>query len=107
MKAMAWMTAAVWCIAERATGQAPPAPPVSKPPELVQTVVLPDVQGRLDHMAADVAHGRLFVAATGNGSLEVIDLAKDERSGRVTGLLGPQGVVFVPSTGAVVVTCGG
>jgi len=40
---------------------------------LVQTIPLPGVKGRMDHMDADVRGKRLFVAGLENGSLEVID----------------------------------
>ncbi len=35
---------------------------------------MPNVQGRIDHMAIDVAGQRLFVAALGNNTLEVVDV---------------------------------
>jgi DNA-binding beta-propeller fold protein YncE len=40
----------------------------------VQSIQLPNVEGRIDHMAVDSQGGRLFVAALGNNTLEVIDL---------------------------------
>jgi len=43
------------------------------PLRLVQTIPL-SVDGRLDHLSADVKGMRLFVAALGNNSVEVIDL---------------------------------
>jgi DNA-binding beta-propeller fold protein YncE len=72
----------------------------------VQTIELPGVEGRIDHFAADVKGGRLFMAALGNGTLEVIDTAAGRRVGSVTGLHKPQGVGFVPETGEIVVACG-
>ena len=42
--------------------------------EQVQSIQLPNVAGRIDHMALDSQGGRLFVAALGNNTLEVIDL---------------------------------
>jgi hypothetical protein len=42
---------------------------------LVQTIPLPGVAGRLDHMGVDVEERRLFVAAVANNTLEVVDLA--------------------------------
>jgi hypothetical protein len=51
---------------------------------LVQTIPLPGVKGRLDHMAVDLAGDRLFVAASDNNTLEVVDLA----AGKVTKSLG-------------------
>src|SRR5947208_2909165 len=42
--------------------------------KLVKTIGLPDVKGRLDHLAIDVKGQRLFVAALGNNTVEVFDL---------------------------------
>src|SRR5215469_834793 len=39
--------------------------------ELVQTIPLPGVKGRLDHMGLDVEQKRLFLAAVDNQTLEV------------------------------------
>jgi hypothetical protein len=66
------------------------------PLELAYTVPLPDVRGRIDHFALDKEDGRLFVAALGNGSVEVIDLRARTRSARITGLHEPQGIGYVP-----------
>src|SRR5262249_48862484 len=44
------------------------------PLRLVQTIPLPHVEGRIDHMAVDLQGQRLFVAALGNDTLEVLDL---------------------------------
>lgn len=74
---------------------------------LKRSILLPGVTGRLDHLAYDPETKRLFVAALGNGSLEVIDLEKGERVKSVSGLDEVQGVVYLPRTGRVVVACGG
>jgi hypothetical protein len=42
---------------------------------LVQTIPLPGVTGRLDHMGIDLEKKRLFVAAAANNTLEVVDLS--------------------------------
>src|SRR5258706_13257762 len=42
--------------------------------KLVQTIPLPGVTGRLDHMGVDLEKRRLFVAAVTNNTLEVVDL---------------------------------
>jgi len=41
---------------------------------LVQTIPVPGVKGRLDHMGIDLDQKRLFVAATTNNTVEVVDL---------------------------------
>src|SRR5260370_17767980 len=47
----------------------------TKPPlRLVQTISLPSVKGRLDHMDVDVSGKRLFVAGLEHGTFEVADL---------------------------------
>ena len=61
---------------------------------LVATIPLPGVSGRIDHLAVDATHRRLFLAAFGNNSVEVIDLAQNRRSARIEGLAEPQGVLF-------------
>ena len=66
--------------------------------ELAYTVPLPGVRGRIDHFALDKEDGRLFVAALGNDSVEVIDLQARKRSGRITGLREPQGIGYVPES---------
>lgn len=61
---------------------------------LAQTVVLPEVQGRLDHIAIDLDGSRLFVAALAAGSVEVLDLHAVARTSRIEHLREPQGVSY-------------
>ncbi len=68
---------------------------------------LPGVEGRIDHLAIDTRNKRLFVAALENNTIEVIDLKTDNRIGEIRGLKEPQGVVYVPETGRLIVTNGG
>ncbi len=91
-----------------ATG-APTAPTAAAPPplRLVRTVDLGAIQGRIDHLACSTADGRLFVAALGNGSLEVVDLGRGVVHRSIGGLAQPQGIAFVPDPGRIVVACGG
>ncbi len=63
---------------------------------LVQTIPLPNVEARIDHLAVDIKGQRLFVAALGNNTLEVIDLRMGKRIHSITRLREPQGVVFIP-----------
>ena len=63
--------------------------------ELVTSILLPGVKGRIDHLSIDVEKARLFVAALGNNSVEVIDL-KARRLERSLGGFGePQGVLYL------------
>ena len=76
-------------------------------PRLVGSIPLPRVRGRIDHMALDLEGQRLFVAALGNNTLEVIDLSKGERVSSVSGFEEPQGVVYIPESRRIVVANGG
>jgi DNA-binding beta-propeller fold protein YncE len=64
------------------------------PLRLVQTIPLPNVEGRIDHMAVDLKGQRLFIAALGKNTVEVLDLRAGKRI-RSTGLHEPQGVGFI------------
>jgi DNA-binding beta-propeller fold protein YncE len=87
---------------------APPPPPADVAPlRLVQTIPMPGVEGRIDHLALDVSARRLFLCALGNGTVEVVDLEKGQRVQSVPGFEEPQGIVFMPKTKTVVVASGG
>jgi DNA-binding beta-propeller fold protein YncE len=74
---------------------------------LVQTIPLPNVEGRIDHMAVDIKGQRLFIAALGNNTLEVLDLRAAKRIHSITGLHEPQGVVYIPEVKEIFVANGG
>lgn len=71
-----------------------------------RTIELPNVEGRIDHLAVDLKGKRLFVAALGNNTIEVIDLAAGRRVRSVAGIRKPQGLAFVPD-GARLAAAGG
>jgi hypothetical protein len=72
----------------------------------VKAITLPNVHGRIDHLAADVDHRTVFVAALGNGTLEVIDIGNGKRIRSLSGLKEPQGIAFVPELSRLFVACG-
>src|SRR5829696_7466810 len=74
--------------------------------EQVQAIALPNVSGRIDHMALDAQGGRLFVAALGNNTLEVINLKAGKVTDEIKGLKEPQGVVYVPEDNKLLITNG-
>lgn len=74
--------------------------------EWVQTIALPDVRGRIDHLDIDLDGKRLFVAALRNNTVEVIDLREGRRSQRMEALREPQGVVYVSQAKRLFVTSG-
>src|SRR5207247_9894098 len=89
-----------------AWAQFPSAAASSAPLVLETEIPLRDVSGRIDHMAVDLAHRRLFVAELGNDSLEVIDLTGRRPVHRLTGLKAPQGVVYEPVSALLAVANG-
>ncbi len=76
------------------------------PLRLVQTIPMPNVKGRIDHMDVDVKGKRLFVAGLENGSLEVVDLQAGKWSKSIPGFKKTQGVAYVPSLNKVFVASG-
>lgn len=82
-----------------------PATAVPSPLELIATLPLANVKGRIDHLAADTRGHRLFIAALGNDTVEVIDT---EHGGRRTirGLREPQGVLYLPDQDRLVIANG-
>jgi DNA-binding beta-propeller fold protein YncE len=74
---------------------------------LIQTIPLPGVEGRIDHLAVDAAGQRLFVAALGSNTVEVVDLKKGERVQSLAGFKEPQGLAYLPDTKTVAVANGG
>jgi hypothetical protein len=69
--------------------------------------VLPDVKGRIDHLAFDPARQRLFVAELGNNTVDVIDMKAGKAVQRLTGLREPQGLGYVPQTDTLYVANAG
>src|SRR3954465_5318817 len=61
-------------------------------PQTPQTLVvkgrieLPNVNGRIDHFSADVKGRRLFMAALGNHTVEVLDMQSGKRVGPIPNL---------------------
>ena len=73
---------------------------------LIQTIPLDGVEGRIDHMTVDVAGERLFIAALGNNSVEVVDLPGGKRIRSISGFREPQGVAWIPERGQLFVASG-
>ena len=74
--------------------------------EPAATIALPTVKGRIDHFGVDLKQQRLFVAALGNDTLEIVDV-KSGRSQRSLGGFGePQGVLYLPEFDRIYVANG-
>jgi hypothetical protein len=57
----------------------------ASPLRLAAAIALPDVRGRIDHMAFDTKSDHLFVAELGNGSVDDVDLKSGTIAGRIAG----------------------
>ena len=71
-------------------------PGASEPLTLETTISIADVQGRIDHLSVDLNNQRLFVAALGNNTVEVLDIKGAMRLHTISGLHEPQGVLYAP-----------
>jgi hypothetical protein len=79
------------------------APPLT----LERKIPLGDVRGRIDHLAVDPAHRRLFVAELGNDSVGVVDADGPKLLRRIGGLKEPQGVGYVSASDTLLVANAG
>jgi DNA-binding beta-propeller fold protein YncE len=73
---------------------------------LEHKVDMPDVAGRIDHLSIDIATGRLFLAALGNDTVEVVDVKAARRLHTIRDVAEPQGLLFVPATNRLFVASG-
>jgi DNA-binding beta-propeller fold protein YncE len=77
------------------------------PLRLEKEITLAGVEGRIDHCSVDVPGKRIFIAALGNGTVEVVDLAKGERTAEIRGLKEPQGLYYDDATSRLYVASAG
>jgi DNA-binding beta-propeller fold protein YncE len=77
------------------------------PLSLEKEIPLPGVEGRIDHFSVDVPNQRLFVAALENGSVEILDIRRGDRTAEIKELKEPQGVYYDSTSDRVYVATGG
>src|SRR5436190_18267426 len=87
MRSMLTLAAVVVICAIAGSAQAPLT--------LVDTIELPGVDGRIDHLAVDMGAQHLYVAALGNNTVEVLDLKKRSHVKSLPGFREPQGIAAV------------
>ena len=75
--------------------------------QLVKTILLQDVKGRIDHLDVNLKDQVIYVAALGNNSLEAVDLNSGKTLHSIKGLSEPQGIGYVPQTKELLVANGG
>ena len=83
-------------------------PVIAQPAPLtnMKTIPLPGVSGKFDHFAYDGGANRLFAAAAGNHTVEVIDVSAGKVLQQITGLGKPHGVAWVAGSGRLFVADG-
>ncbi len=87
MHLLTWLIVQLAIALALTTGAEPPLAPGA-------TIPLDGVNGRIDHFAIDAAGQRLFMAALGNDTVEVIDLIAGKAAHQIKGLRAPQGIAF-------------
>jgi DNA-binding beta-propeller fold protein YncE len=99
IKLLSALSAVGWTLMSSAAERAPLV--------LEAKIPLGEVKGRIDHLAVDVAHRRLFVAELGNNTVGVIDIDARKVVRRLEGFDEPQGVAYFPQTDTLYVANGG
>jgi YVTN family beta-propeller protein len=74
--------------------------------ELVTSIELPNVSGRIDHISFNNRSQILYVAALGNNTVEVVDLKAKKVIQTIKGLHEPQGIKYIPENNTVFVANG-
>jgi YVTN family beta-propeller protein len=74
---------------------------------LVVSIPLPNVSGRIDHLAYDSKHQFVYVAALGNNTVEVVDVKNKKVVHTIKGLEEPQGIRYIPERNAIFIANGG
>ena len=91
-----------------ATGWSLMVAAAEREPLVLETkIALGEVKGRIDHLAVDVEHRRLFVAELGNDTVSVVDIDGRKVARRLEGFDEPQGVAYFPQTDTLYVANGG
>src|ERR687887_516873 len=64
---------------------------------LTAQIPLPNVSGKIDHIAYDSINHLAFVAALGNNTIEVVNIETKQVVHTIKGLHEPQGVAYIRS----------
>lgn len=78
----------------------------NEPLKLTASISLPNVSGRIDHLAFDSKRHFIYVAALSNNTVEVVDLKNKKVVHTIKGLAEPQGIRFIPESNTIFVANG-
>jgi YVTN family beta-propeller protein len=70
-------------------------------------IPLGEARGRIDHLAFDAAHGRLYVAELGSDSIGIVDVKSRRVLRTSSGFDEPQGIAYEPESDTVYIANGG
>jgi DNA-binding beta-propeller fold protein YncE len=73
--------------------------------KLTARIDLAGVEGRIDHLSADLKGNRIFLAALGSQTLEVLDVKNGHRLRTIRNLAEPQGVYYDSTSNRIIVAC--
>ncbi len=79
---------------------------LQEPLAFVRAIELPRVEGRIDHLALDPAGEKLFVAALGNNTVEVVDVKNGVHLKSLPGFREPQGIAAATDAKMIAVANG-
>lgn len=68
---------------------------------LIASIPLHNVNGRIDHLTFDSKNKIIFVAALGNNSVEVVDLKIRKVIHTIKNFSEPQGMIFIPESNSL------
>ncbi|MDO9186233.1 MAG: YncE family protein [Bacteroidia bacterium] len=74
---------------------------------LEKVIPLPNVSGRIDHIAINIKKHIAYIAALGNNSVEIVDLKKGEVIRSIKNLAEPQGIIYIEESNSFFVANGG
>jgi len=74
---------------------------------LEKIIPLPDVSGRIDHLAFNETRQLIYIAALGNNTVEIIDLPGGKIIHSIKGLDEPQGIEYLSFSNTIFVANGG
>jgi DNA-binding beta-propeller fold protein YncE len=105
---LAWVrvTGLLYVLVGLAVSVAAAGAPAAHAMDLLATIALPGVNGRIDHLSADSGTHRIFIAALGNDTAEVLDTQSDQRR-TISGLSEPQGILYLPEVDRLIIANGG
>ena len=96
------LTTALLVLLACSTASARNEPPL----KLVQTIPMPDIEGRIDHFSIDLKGQRAFLAALAKNTIEVVDLKAGQVTQTLPGFAKPQGVRYVAELNKLFVATG-